>query len=698
MTYKPKTFLMVLSLAAGLILTIYPAAHSAQAEPFSLEEIMSYAFPSDLAAAPKGDKVAWVFNQQGIRNIWTASGPDYSAEKQTEFEKDDGRELTGLRFNHTGGLVVFVRGGAANRAGEYPNPNSDPGGAEQAVWKLDLDNKDLTKIGEGHSPICSPVDNRVVYELRGNIFICDLDKEMNPVQLFKARGRNSPSAWSPDGSRLAFVSSRQDHSFIGIYDMEKQHILWIAPSIDRDAYPVWAPNSESLAFIRFPGDISFRGGQIFKIMTADADSGKAETVWTSPNATGGFAQYYPEKTLRWAAKDRLIFYSEHEKWMHLYSLNLADGQCIDLTPGEFEVEHSIMSHDKTTLIYSSNADDPDRRHLWKVQTDSGTSEILTRGEGIEWSPVITALNNNVIFLCSTAFQPAAPALLKKGKEISLIAPECIPEKFPNTMLVKPRCVTFSSPDGWIIHGQLFMPREIRKQKTCPAVIFMHGGPIRQMLLGWHMRGYYHNAYALNQYLAGMGFVVLSVNYRSGIGYGFDFRTASQQGPRGASEYQDIVAAGKYLQSLKEVNPEKIGLWGGSYGGYLTALGLARDSELFAAGVDLHGVHDWSLRGRRRNGGGWDIQGEDLMNQAYQSSPVADAFFWTSPVLFVHGDDDRNVDFIQTVDMANRLRALGKAEVETLIIPDEVHGFLIHSNWLRVYQEAASFFKLRLMNE
>jgi dipeptidyl aminopeptidase/acylaminoacyl peptidase len=193
-------------------------------------------------------------------------------------------------------------------------------------------------------------------------------------------------------------------------------------------------------------------------------------------------------------------------------------------------------------------------------------------------------------------------------------------------------------------------------------------------------------------------VVLSVNYRSGIGYGFDFRTAPHQGPRGASEYQDIVAAGQYLQSLKEVDPDKIGLWGGSYGGYLTALGLARDSELFAAGVDLHGVHDWSLRGRRRNGGGWDIQGEDLMNQAYQSSPVADAFFWTSPVLFVHGDDDRNVDFIQTVDMANQLRALGKAEVETLIIPDEVHGFLIHANWLRVYREAASFLKRRLMNE
>jgi dipeptidyl aminopeptidase/acylaminoacyl peptidase len=178
---------------------------------------------------------------------------------------------------------------------------------------------------------------------------------------------------------------------------------------------------------------------------------------------------------------------------------------------------------------------------------------------------------------------------------------------------------------------------------------------------------------------------------SGIGYGRAFRTAANQGPRGASEYQDIVAAAKYLQSRSEVNPQKIGLWGGSYGGYLTALGLARDSELFAAGVDLHGVHDWALRGRRRDGGGWGIQGEELMRSALDSSPVADVRFWSSPVLFVHGDDDPNVDFIQTVDLVQRLRKEGRAHVETLIFPDEVHGFLLHRRWLEAFTAAADFF-------
>src|SRR5499427_9657490 len=99
---------------------------------------------------------------------------------------------------------------------------------------------------------------------------------------------------------------------------------------------------------------------------------------------------------------------------------------------------------------------------------------------------------------------------------------------------------------------------------------------------------------MNQYLASRGYVVLSVNYRSGIGYGRGFREAPGRAGRGASEYQDVVAAGKYLQSRPEVDASRVGLWGGSYGGYLTALGLARNSDLFAAGVDFHGVHDWSV--------------------------------------------------------------------------------------------------------
>jgi acetyl esterase/lipase len=661
-------------------------------QPFTLEAIMSYAFPSHLVVSPAEDAVAWIFNWRGKRNIWLAKGPDYKAQQLTQYDKDDGRELDGLAFNADGTILVYVRGGSANRDGEIPNPTSSTEGAEQAVWAVDVTEGKSWRIGQGSRPVPSPAGNRLLYNSRGGIRIVSLEEGASSQLLFRARGSNVSPRWSPDASKVAFVSSREDHSFIGIFELGKKTINWISPSVDMDGFPVWSPCGKYIAFVRFPAfTATFRGGEKFSILVAELETGKAEKIWQCPNNTGGFAQYYPTETLRWAADDHLVFYSEHEKWMHLYSISVKEKEIVSLTPGGFEVEDSFLTPDGKTLVFNSNSGDIDRRHIWTVPVTGGQAEQLTSGAGIEWAPVLTPKNRDLIFFCSTSRQPAAPAVLASGnKKKRLLAPETIPEEFPKKALVDPRQVVFEAPDGLNIHGQLFLPDNAKAGDGRPAVIFMHGGPIRQMLLGWHMRGYYHNAYAMNQYLTSQGYVVLSVNFRSGIGYGFDFRNAPDQGPRGASEYQDIVAAGRYLQKRPEVDPGKVGLWGGSYGGYLTALGLARDSELFAAGVDLHGVHDWALRGRRRDGGGWGIT-EDLMSIAFQSSPVADVYFWTSPVLFVHGDDDRNVDFVQTTDLVQRLRRLGKAPIELLIIPDEVHGFLRHKNWLRVYRAAADFF-------
>ncbi len=670
-------------------------------QSFSLKDVLSYSFPSSFVVSPRGDIVAWVFNSEGKRNIWIAEGPDYKARQLTYYSQDDGQELGGLSFNADGTVIVYVRGGSANRAGEFPNPTSNPEGAEQAVWAIKTEGGEPWRLDHGSRPVPSPVGNKVVYDFKGKIYMTALDDSLKPELLFKARGRNASPVWSPEGSKIAFVSHREDHNFIGIYELKNKSIRWLSPSVERDGYPVWSPGGKYVAFIRFPGGVSrsFRRGEKFSLMVAEIETGRAREIWKCPNKTGGFSQYYPAQALRWAADGHLVFYSEHEDWMHLYSISVETGKVTCLSPGKYEVENSFLSSDGKTLIFNSNSDDIDRRHLWSTLVSGGKAKLLTQGAGIEWSPVLTSRSKDLVFICSTALQPASPAVMSlKGKNKRLIAPEAIPKEFPREELVKPVQVVFKAPDGLNIHGQLFIPKGAEPGDNLPAVIFMHGGPIRQMLLGWHMRGYYHRAYAMNQYLANQGYLVLSVNFRSGIGYGYAFRNAPDQGPEGASEYQDIVAAGRYLQRRPEVNPDKIGLWGGSYGGYLTALGLARDSELFAAGVDFHGVHDWSLRARRRNGGGWGISGEEMMSNAYQSSPVADVYFWTSPVLFIHGDDDRNVDFIQTTDLVQRLRNLEKARVELLVFPDEVHGFLRHDIWLKAYESSADFFDRFLKNK
>jgi dipeptidyl aminopeptidase/acylaminoacyl peptidase len=395
----------------------------------------------------------------------------------------------------------------------------------------------------------------------------------------------------------------------------------------------------------------------------------------------------------------VVFASEQDGRNHLYSIGTAGGSATLLTPGDFDVEDVTLSADKLSVIYSSNEGDVDRRHLWRVEVvGDAPPRPLTSGETIEWSPVQTGEGESILCLGSTATSPAMPyEVTATGRE--MIAQQALPSDFPSASLVTPKQVIFKSEDGVTLHGQLFLPGNLLSNNAnangkVPGLVFTHGGPVRQMMLGFHYMDYYHNAYAENQYLASRGYAVLSVNYRLGIMYGRAFREAPNTIWRGAAEYKDVVAAAKYLQSLPQVDPEKIGLWGGSYGGFLTAMGLARNSDLFKAGVDFHGVHDWSVfLTERAYFGNLALRPPDAdaaVKLAWESSPDAYVSMWKSPVLFIHGDDDRNVPFSQTVDLVQRLRAQ-HVPFEQLILPDEIHGFLRWRDWMQAYAATADFF-------
>ncbi|MDH5609082.1 MAG: prolyl oligopeptidase family serine peptidase [Cyclobacteriaceae bacterium] len=314
---------------------------------------------------------------------------------------------------------------------------------------------------------------------------------------------------------------------------------------------------------------------------------------------------------------------------------------------------------------------------------------LTQGKGIEWSPVQDG-SGQLFFLGSTATQPAGVKRLKANQPVAVTSAK----DYPSHLLVEPEQVVFPSADGMPIHAQLFLPKDLKKGEKRPALLFFHGGSRRQMLLGFHHRGYYHHAYAMNQYLASQGYIVMSVNYRSGIGYGMEFREAPGFGAAGASEFNDVLGAGLYVKNHAKVDGNKIGLWGGSYGGYLTAMGLARASDLFAAGVDIHGVTDWNKVIQNFVPAYNPLEDPVFARQAYDSSPIASMSTWRSPVLLIHGDDDRNVPFSETVDKAEALRRQG-VYFEQLVFPDEVHGFLLHANWLKAYEATFGFFERML---
>ncbi len=323
----------------------------------------------------------------------------------------------------------------------------------------------------------------------------------------------------------------------------------------------------------------------------------------------------------------------------------------------------------------------------------GAPRSLTHGASIEWTPTQTGDGGALVCLGSGATTPAMVYRLSEGKRILLTGAQ-MPKDFPEKQLVVPRQVIFKSDDGLTIHGQLFAPSN--QAKASPALIYVHGGPSRQMLLGFHYMDYYHYAYAMNEYLASLGYTVLSVNYRLGVMYGHDFRDAKNAGWRGSSEYRDVLAGAQYLRGLPTVDAKRIGIWGGSYGGLLTALALARNSDSFAAGVDFHGVHDWSALLRQGTWGG-DANAPDYqeaLKLAWESSPDASIDHWKSPVLLIQGDDDRNVPFNQMTDLVQRLRGHDVA-FEQVVWPDEIHVFLLYRHFIEGYKATAAFFQEHL---
>ena len=667
---------------------------------------MSSPFPGELVASEHGSRVAWVFATKGVRNVWVADGPDFahSARQVTHYTADDGQPIASLKLTPDGQAVLYAVGSELNEAQESANPDSSTKGAKQQVFALDVDGKHanprlLGEMGcgdEGCEDIeISPDGKSAVWSAKKKLWICGIDGKQAAKELATVRGESVDPKWSPDGKHIAFVSERGDHSFIAIYDFEGGSIRYMAPSVDKDSMPRWSPDGRSIVFIRTAGAenklplIPVRPTP-WSIWIADATTGTGRQLWHSGSKLeDSLPQLTADSSLNFGA-GRVIFASEQDGRNHLYSIAESGGAAVLLTPGEFDVEDVKLSVDKASIIYSSNQNDVDRRHLWRVAAAGGSpQQALTSGETMEWSPVQTGDGKSIVCLGSTATSPAMPyEVTSQGRE--MIA--TLPADFPSASLVTPKQVIFKSEDGLTLHGQLFMPRNA--QGKIPGLVFMHGGPIRQMMLGFHYMDYYHNAYAENQYLASRGYAVLSVNYRLGVMYGRAFREAANSVWRGAAEYKDVVAAGRYLQTFPEVDPEKIGLWGGSYGGFLTAMGLARNSDLFKAGVDFHGVHDWSVfLTERPYFGNLALRPPDIdaaIKLAWESSPDAYVSTWKSPVLLIHGDDDRNVPFNQSVDLVQRLREQ-HVPFEQLIIPDEIHGFLRWKDWVRAYSASADFF-------
>lgn len=701
---------------------------SAAARP-TAEAFLSPAYPYELVSAAKADRLAWLSYEKGRRNVYTAAAPDFRPVQLTRFMDDDGVDLSNLNISDDGSIVVFVRGHTPNRDGWVANPTHDPDGARRVIWAAHTSGGTPWPLVEGTTPALSPDGRFVAFARDGQIYCVPVSRapgttpvDRGETPLVTAWGENSNPRWSPDGTKVAFVSDRSDHSFIAVYDMKAHRVRYMAPSVDYDSSPTWSPDGTKVAFIRRPGApfgvqiqmqaagqtgrgrgrgfpggaaggqrgrgegggpaipgltrATFAGGSRLAFWVADAATGEGREVWHDQPTSDAFAQV---TSIRWAG-DHLIFSAEPEEWVRYFAVSASGGttEPTVLTPEDGMVEQVGLSADGRTLYYATNAGDIDRRHVWKVATSGGPSVQVTRGEGIETYPVALASGTLVALFSAGARQPQSVAVVPATGGAPKVVFPTLPAEFPVNEHVVPQNVTLKAEDGVEFHNQLFLPKDLKPGERRPAMVFVHGGPMRQMLLGYHYMHFYHMAYAINQWLVSQGYVVMSVNYRRGIGYGRSFRTAENTGAQGNAEYRDVLAAGKYLQTRPDVDPRRIGIWGLSYGGILTAQALARNSDVFVAGVDLAGVHLWG-------------NSIDPSSLSYQSSAISAIDTWKSPVLLVHGDDDRNVAFSQTTGLVQLLRARNIYH-ELIVFPDDVHESLLFSRWLYTLDRMEAFLR------
>ncbi len=692
--------LSAVAVSAGLVMTQAAGAHPA---PFRLNDVMQAPFAWDMLAAPRGSAVAWVFSAKGCSNVWVADPSQGAKARQiTPYTEDDGVDIGELAWSPDTKLIAFTRGESLEDETPSNANNSPQGPMPEEVWVVAATGGVPHKVGAGKSPAFSPDGNRLLFVDKNRILTVATSGDGDAQPLLLDKGIVDSLAWAPDGKRLAFVSHRGSHSLIGVYDFDDQTIVWLSPSLDYDSSPAFSPDGARIAFIHvlaektLPDAFSRRSGRPWSIWTADVRTGKGRRVWTADAGAGSVFRPTvsanndtPALTnLFWTSHDDLVFPWEKSGWLHLYAVPVQGGTARALTAGKFEVTHVAFGQDRRRLVYSSTQDDTDRMHIWTVDAAQGPAVRTAQSHAIEDFPQIGA-DGGLFALQSDGNQPVHPVALRAGQWRRLV-PEAIPSSFPSSKLVMPQAVTFMANDGQETHAQLFLARETSSEPH-PAILFFHGGPQRQMLLGFDPKRTYSWIYAFNQYLVAEGYIVLSVNYRGGTGYGLDYREADNLGPGGGSELNDLLGAIAYMRGRPDVDPHRLGIWGPSYGGLMTALGLARASDALAAGVDYSGIHDWSTY---LSSLGAPIDADDVNRRAIESSPIATIDRWHSPVLLVQADDDRVVPSQQAAELIEGLRS-HHVDHDVIVIPNEIHDMARYSSWMMLFNAADAYFDQHL---
>jgi len=425
------------------------------------------------------------------------------------------------------------------------------------------------------------------------------------------------------------------------------------------------------------------------VMLLDAANGKTKVLATVHD--GAWVDGPGAFTLGWLPdNERVYFESERDGWAHLYSVSINGGEPKQLTSGPFEVSDVRLSQDKAKFYFTSSEGSVFQRHLWSMPIEGGTRMQITGLLGqnqVDISPDETMLADVRSYSNKPPelyLLPNKPMDEKASAAVKPVTTSPIPEFFTHDW-IDPRLVSFKARDGATVWGRLYVPSNYKGGG--PAVLFVHGAGYLQNVHRWWSQ--YYREYMFNHLLMERGFVVLDIDYRGSAGYGRDWRTGIYR-HMGGKDLTDHADAVKYLVNEFGVDPKRVGLYGGSYGGFITLMAMFTQPDVFAAGAALRPVTDWAHYNNPYTANILNLPQNDAESYK-QSSPIYFANGLKGALLICHGMVDTNVNFQDTVRLVEKLIELRKTNWEVAPYPVEDHGFEREESWADEYKRILKLF-------
>lgn len=409
-----------------------------------------------------------------------------------------------------------------------------------------------------------------------------------------------------------------------------------------------------------------------------------DEAWVGGPTTRGFGELAP---MGWVDNKRFWFTSEETGYSHLYTVDVSSSKKQALTQGAFEVQQVKLAQSKKYFYLITNEVHPGEKHLYKVSVNGGKSERLTTMRGAH-EVEIAPDEKSIAFRYSYSNKPWELFLMEnrpgaKPKQIT----QSLTAEFRSYPWRDPDLITFKARDSAIVYGRIYKP----EQSNGAAVVFVHGAGYLQNAHRWWSN--YYKEYMFHNLLADKGYTVLDIDYRASAGYGREWRTGIYR-HMGGKDLTDHLDAVKVLVDEYGVDARRIGIYGGSYGGFITLMAMFTAPDVFAAGAALRPVTDWAHYNHAYTGCILNAPYQDSLAYA-KSSPIYFAEGLKGALLICHGMVDTNVHFQDVVRLSQRLIELGKENWELAIYPMEDHGFVEPSSWTDEYKRILKLFEENL---